>query len=592
MSTYQGHMTERLLRLTLEIIYLLTGQDYGPMKKSEELVKPNSDCHESVGWKRAKSTITEPPPHLEIHKRNNDKILDLTHKIIELLMGEVPIRCQDVAVYFSMEEWEYIEEHKDLYKDVMMEDHRPLTPPGKKDLYKDVMMEDHRNRTPPGKRDLYKDVLMEDHQNRTPPGKRDLYKDVLMEDHRNHTSSGKRDLYKDVMMEDHRNRTLPDGSGTGSLERCPNPLNPQGEKEENLVILHDYKSEDMCCIKAEGIDGEETYAESDRPFKVEQILETTCAGDEFNIGTLPEEHLLFPNYIKEEHDIPENSLNVITSDIHPFLHRKEILSDGIEPGVFPVPLPEEHLPFPNYIEEQHDIPENSSNVITSDIHPFLHRTEVLSHRIEPGDFPGAPDIFPCPECGKQFTSHSHLMQHQQTHTREIPILSSQRGNHKSDGLFSWPESDKRVKPKAYLMVHQKLHPGHNLKRIPCMSKLLQHNTIHGGKKKFLCKKCGKCFVTKDNLICHQETHIREKPFSCPECGKCFTRKMVLVRHLRIHNVENPFACLECGKRFTQKSDLERHTRTHTGEKPYTCSKCSKCFAQKSGLLRHQHIHRD
>ncbi|XP_075434235.1 uncharacterized protein LOC142471288 [Ascaphus truei] len=74
--------TKRILNHTLDIIYLLTGEEYIVVKKNS--------------------------PHSPIH----------------LLSGEVPVRCDDVVVYFSMEEWEYIEEHKGLYKDVMMEDHQ------------------------------------------------------------------------------------------------------------------------------------------------------------------------------------------------------------------------------------------------------------------------------------------------------------------------------------------------------------------------------------------------------------------------------------------------------------------------------------
>ncbi|XP_073523497.1 gastrula zinc finger protein XlCGF66.1-like [Phyllobates terribilis] len=102
MDMGRDKMAERLLHLTLEILFRLTGE----------------------------RLITGPPPHPLIHEDINDqKILELTYKMIELLTGEVPIRCQDVAVYFSMEEWEYLEGRKDLYKDVMMEVPQPLTSP-------------------------------------------------------------------------------------------------------------------------------------------------------------------------------------------------------------------------------------------------------------------------------------------------------------------------------------------------------------------------------------------------------------------------------------------------------------------------------
>ncbi|XP_040287490.1 gastrula zinc finger protein XlCGF66.1-like isoform X1 [Bufo bufo] len=95
-------MAERILDLTLEILFLLTGEEYSRVKKTSSNL---------------------------IHEKNNEKILEAVHKMMELLTGEVPIRCQDVAVYFSMEEWEYLEGHKGLYKEVKMEEDQPLTSP-------------------------------------------------------------------------------------------------------------------------------------------------------------------------------------------------------------------------------------------------------------------------------------------------------------------------------------------------------------------------------------------------------------------------------------------------------------------------------
>ncbi|XP_040292180.1 oocyte zinc finger protein XlCOF7.1-like [Bufo bufo] len=140
METDEDKMSEKILNLTLEIICLLTGEDYTVVKRTSGNVIP-SNCS-SGEWGGIQRPILKATPHSLIHeKRNKQKVLELTSKIIELLTGEVPVRCQDVTVHFSMEEWEYLEGHKDLYKDIMMEDQQNLISPvgfGSKDQIQEV----------------------------------------------------------------------------------------------------------------------------------------------------------------------------------------------------------------------------------------------------------------------------------------------------------------------------------------------------------------------------------------------------------------------------------------------------------------------
>ncbi|XP_075430784.1 gastrula zinc finger protein XlCGF53.1-like isoform X1 [Ascaphus truei] len=125
-------MTEMILNHTLEIIYLLTREDYIVVRKNGDRITDSSRPCVPEGFCRTQRPDMDHPTNSLIHERSNDKklmsekILELTNKIIHLLTGEVPIKCDDVAVYFSMEEWEYLEGHRESYKDVM-ENHQNLS---------------------------------------------------------------------------------------------------------------------------------------------------------------------------------------------------------------------------------------------------------------------------------------------------------------------------------------------------------------------------------------------------------------------------------------------------------------------------------
>ncbi|KAM5127427.1 uncharacterized protein ACMZJ9_020658 [Mantella aurantiaca] len=263
MEENQSHMTERMLNLNLEIIYLLTGESY-PLVKSGDQV-----------------TIMVPPPHsLKPERNNTKKILEVTQKMIGVLTGEVPIRCQDVTVYFSMEEWEYLEGHKDLYKDVMMDNQPPLTSPDH--MTTSMRMEADQSHMTKRILNLTLEIIYLLTGESYPLVKSGDQVTIMvppphsLKPERNNTKKileviqkmigvltgevpircqdvtvyfsmeeweyleGHKDLYKDVMMDNQPPLTSPDGSSNRNPpERCPHPLYSRDSTQEDLTIpLH------------------------------------------------------------------------------------------------------------------------------------------------------------------------------------------------------------------------------------------------------------------------------------------------------------------------------------------------------------------
>ncbi|XP_075208814.1 uncharacterized protein LOC142316921 [Anomaloglossus baeobatrachus] len=557
MDKHQNKIAKRILSFALEIIYLLTGEDYTIVKKtSGDCATP--DNHESGGRSKRRGPITEPPPHSLIHERSNKKILELTNKMIELLTGEVPVRCQDVTVYFSMEEWDYLEGHKDLYEEVMIENDRPPT-----------SQDGSRSGNPPERCPC--PLYPQDRPERCP---HPLYpQDCPEENHdvpETHQAEDLIDIKVVVIDDKEKEEAMEDDQQYGFIERnpperCPRLLYPQDDPEENHSVPENDQAEDLTMIK---VKSEEEKTRDDQPCEVKEETSVDVIGE--NPNEQSKGNFMSSLNNKRDENIMHHSSGEKCTTIPPNLHRTDLS--------YNLPNHEETSPDRSQIKRNHTMEKSLSCSKCGKC--FTCNSQLIIHeRRHTGEKPYA-----CLICGKCFTDKPHLASHKRSHTGEKP--------------YSCSECEKFFSTKAILANHQKIHTGE--KPYACSecgkcfitkTHLARHEKIHTGERPYSCSLCGKCFTEKANLISHGRIHTGEKPYSCPECGKCFTDKASIVAHERGHTGEKPYPCLVCGKCFIHKSNLARHERVHTGEKPYSCSLCGKCFTGKPNLIIHERIHR-